>query len=79
MDSLDQKDVQVLAKLNLLAIEAALKQAGNKDFAVREMPGLNHLFQECNACTIAEYGDLEETFAPAALDAMGDWIAAHSR
>jgi uncharacterized protein len=73
------RDVQVLAKLNLPAIEAALKQAGNKDFAVREMPGLNHLFQECKACTIAEYGDLEETFAPSALEAMGVWIAAYSR
>jgi hypothetical protein len=45
--------------------------------AEMEMPGLNHLFQTCKTCTIPEYGDLEETFAPAALEAMGDWIAAH--
>ena len=73
------RDVQVLATLNLPAIEAALKQAGNRDFATREMPGLNHLFQTCKACTIAEYGDIEETFAPAGLEAMGDWIVEHSR
>jgi len=45
---------------------------------VKELPGLNHLFQTCRSCTIAEYGQLEETMAPAALDEMTRWIRAHT-
>ncbi|HEV8146440.1 MAG TPA: alpha/beta fold hydrolase [Bryobacteraceae bacterium] len=68
------KDTQVPAGQNLPAIEAALKAAGNPDFTTKELPGLNHLFQHCKKCTPAEYGELEETFAPEALELMADWI-----
>ncbi len=73
------RDVQVPASQNLPAIAAALKQAGNPDFATKELPGLNHLFQSCRTCTVAEYGELEETFSPDALKIMAEWIAAHTR
>jgi pimeloyl-ACP methyl ester carboxylesterase len=69
-----EKDVQVDAKVNLKAIEAALKEAGNKDITTRELPGLNHLFQTCKTGAVSEYGAIEETFAPAALEMIGDWI-----
>jgi len=36
--------------------------------------GLNHLFQRCERCDIMEYGDLEETFSPAVLQKMREWI-----
>lgn len=39
------KDLQVVAKKNLAAIRAALKAGGNRDVTIRELPGLNHLFQ----------------------------------
>ncbi|MEO6638641.1 MAG: alpha/beta fold hydrolase [Ginsengibacter sp.] len=68
------KDIQVNADLNLPAIEAALKKSKSKNFKVVELPGLNHLFQHCTKCTVSEYGELEETFAPEALKIMGDWI-----
>lgn len=69
-----EKDLQVLPKQNLALIEKALKDAGNKDFTVKELKGLNHLFQKCDTCTILEYASLEETFSPEALSVIGDWL-----
>ncbi len=71
------KDVQVAPKENLAAIEAALKAGGNKDYVVKELPGLNHLFQTANTGGISEYAKNEETISPSALQVMGDWILAH--
>jgi hypothetical protein len=41
----------------------------------RELPGLNHLFQTARTGAPSEYAQLEETFAPAAMQQVGDWIA----
>lgn len=68
------KDAQVPASLNLPAVAAALAAGGNTNFTVAVLPGLNHQFQTCGTCQPAEYGELEETFAPAALQILGDWI-----
>lgn len=73
------RDVQVPPQQNLPAIAAALAAAGNTDYTVSELPGLNHLFQKCNKCTVQEYGELEETFSPTALEIMGDWLVRHTR
>ncbi|HSQ44423.1 MAG TPA: alpha/beta hydrolase [Ginsengibacter sp.] len=67
------KDIQVDPKINLPAIESALKKSKSKNYKKIELPGLNHLFQHCKKCTVDEYGELEETFAPEALEIMGDW------
>jgi len=42
------------------------------------LPGLNHLFQTCTSCSVAEYARLEETFAPSALEEVSDWIRART-
>lgn len=68
------KDIQVIAKQNLPGIERSLKKSRSKVYEIKEMPGLNHLFQTCTKCTVEEYGMLEETFSPAALQAIGDWL-----
>jgi uncharacterized protein len=68
------KDLQVPAKENLSEIEKALKAGGNTHVTVREFPGLNHLFQSCKTGTPLEYGNIEETFAPAALDVISEWV-----
>lgn len=73
------KDVQVAPKENLAAIEAALKAGGNKDYLVKELPGLNHLLQTANTGGVNEYTKIEETISPSALKVMGDWILAHTR
>ena len=39
------------------------------------MPGLNHLFQTAGTGDATEYGVLEESFSPAALKIVSDWVA----
>ncbi|HEX6203494.1 MAG TPA: alpha/beta hydrolase, partial [Thermoanaerobaculia bacterium] len=51
-----------------------LAAAGNEDFEVRILPGLNHLFQHSATGAVSEYGEIEETFAPEALEIVSDWI-----
>ncbi|AFH48114.1 Alpha/beta superfamily hydrolase [Ignavibacterium album JCM 16511] len=69
-----EKDLQIPSQKNLPAIEKALKQGGNKNFLVKELPGLNHLFQTSSFGTIGEYGVIEETISPVALDTMLNWL-----
>ncbi len=69
-----EKDLQVPPKENLAEIEKALKQAGNTHVTTKELSGLNHLFQTCKTGSVAEYGVIEETIAPSALKAIGDWV-----
>ena len=67
-------DLQVPADENLAAIEAALRAGGNRDVTVEKLPGLNHLFQTARTGAPSEYAEIEETFSPAALQKIGDWI-----
>lgn len=69
-----EKDLQVPPKENLNAIESALKEGGNKNFKVVEMPGLNHLFQKCETGSPLEYGKIEETFSTDAMKVIAEWI-----
>jgi hypothetical protein len=71
-----EKDLQVPPKENLAAIEKALKTGGNKNFTVKELMGLNHLFQTAPTGSPAEYAKIEETISPQALQMIGDWILA---
>jgi pimeloyl-ACP methyl ester carboxylesterase len=67
-------DVQVLPSQNLPAIRQALQAAGNKHFEIVELPGLNHLFQTAKTGNVSEYGQIEETISPVALQKISDWI-----
>lgn len=69
-----ERDLQVPAKADLEAVEKALKDGGNKDFTVKELPKLNHLFQTCETGAPSQYGKIDETMAPAALDEISGWI-----
>lgn len=69
-----EKDVQVTSKENLRAIIGALKAGGNKNYTVKELPNLNHLLQNAETGNISEYGKIEETMSPTALQIIGDWI-----
>jgi uncharacterized protein len=69
-----EKDLQVPPKENLDLIGAALKKAGNKNYTVLLLPGLNHLFQTAKTGLPTEYGEIEETISPIALQTMSDWI-----
>jgi uncharacterized protein len=69
-----EKDLQVPAKENLAEIDRALKMGGNTDVMVKELPGLNHLFQPTKTGMPSEYGKIETTFAPEALETISAWI-----
>jgi len=69
-----EKDLQVVADVNLPAIEKSLRKGGNKSVETISLPGLNHLFQHCETGLPAEYGEIEETFSPEALKIISDWI-----
>lgn len=66
------EDIQVLPKENLDGIRKATLH--NKKVTIQELPGLNHLFQQCKSCTVTEYGELEQTISPTALDAILAWL-----
>jgi fermentation-respiration switch protein FrsA (DUF1100 family) len=68
------KDIQVTADANLQGIQAALKKAKNKRFDIHKFDGLNHLFQKCKTCDVAEYGDLETTIEPEVLEYIKYWL-----
>lgn len=73
-----EKDLQVPPKENLQAIEEALKEGGNRDYTVKELPGLNHLFQTAQTGSPSEYAKINETISPAALELIGDWVSDHT-
>jgi len=66
------KDIQVDAESNLGALRSGLP--ANPKNRIEALEGLNHLFQHCTTGTIAEYRNIEETFAPEALDLMVRWL-----
>lgn len=65
-------DLQVPAKENLEAIRQALTSNPHAD--IRELPGLNHLLQTARTGSPAEYGDIDETIAPSALEQITSWV-----
>jgi fermentation-respiration switch protein FrsA (DUF1100 family) len=67
-------DSQVDADVNLAAIEAALRRGGNPDYTVEALPGLNHLFQEAESGSPAEYAGIDQTMSPRAMDRVARWI-----
>jgi len=68
------KDVQVPSQENLTAIGNALKKGGNENITIKELPDLNHFFQECKTCSLIEYATIDQTFSPTALTEISDWL-----
>lgn len=73
-----ESDVQIRAKENLPGIEAALQKGNNKHYTVKYLPGINHMFQTCQT-PLDDYEKLEETFSPAVLQVISEWIHANLR
>lgn len=74
-----EKDLQVPSKENLEAIKIALAKGGNKKVTIKELPNLNHLFQESKTGTPNEYATIEQTFSPIALNEILKWIKAQTK
>lgn len=68
------KDIQVISRSNLEGINKALANSKSKVYEVREIEGVNHLFQECTTCNVQEYGQLEQTIKPEVLDIVATWL-----
>jgi len=73
-----EKDLQVPPKENLSKIQKALQDGGNTDFHTAELHDLNHLFQHCPTGLPTEYGTIQQTMAPEALDSISDWVLKHT-
>ncbi len=69
-----ENDLQVPPKQNLDAIEKALQEGGNSRYVIKEMKGLNHLFQHSETGSPSEYAKIEETFSEEALELITIWI-----
>lgn len=72
------KDTQVQPKINQDGISKALSNGNNKDYLVKELPNLNHMFQECETGNMNEYSKIEQTIAPHVLKEISDWISART-
>ena len=68
------EDIQVPAESaqEVFDYNLSKKSRGKSKLIWKE--GLNHLFQKCSTCTIAEYGELEETISLTVLNGMTEWI-----
>ena len=66
------KDTQVEYERNLGALRSGLP--ANPKNSMEAVDGVNHLFQHCATGAFTEYRDIEETFAPEALEKMVQWL-----
>ena len=66
------KDTQVEYERNLGALRSGLP--ANPKNSLEVVDGVNHLFQHCATGAFTEYRDIEETFAPEALEKMVQWL-----
>ncbi|MFO0804014.1 MAG: alpha/beta hydrolase [Gemmataceae bacterium] len=67
-------DLQVVPDQNVAAIEKAVKAGGNDRVTTKVFPKLNHLFQKSKTGAPNEYGQIEETFSPEALEFIAEWL-----
>jgi pimeloyl-ACP methyl ester carboxylesterase len=67
-------DVQVEPEMNNLGFAKGFSKKSRTTSDAFIVPGLNHLMQHCKTCTVTEYSELDETFAPEVLELMVKWI-----
>jgi pimeloyl-ACP methyl ester carboxylesterase len=67
-------DLQVPTEANRVALEAALKKGGNRDYTIKVFPKANHLYQVATTGNVAEYATLKKEFVPGLLDLYSSWI-----
>ena len=67
------EDVQVPASINMPVIDSMLTNKQIR-YSTKILPGLNHLFQPCKTCDVAEYKEIETTMSPEVLELISDWL-----
>lgn len=78
---LGEKDLQVPAAANAKSIAAAFsaaEAAGAADLTVEVVPGVNHLFQECETGGVGEYVEIETTIDESVLARIVDFVVART-
>jgi uncharacterized protein len=73
------KDVLVEPEQSVAGLRKALPGADESRLAIRVLPGLNHLFQECETGNPKEFFKIKETINPSALRVIVDWVREHAR
>ncbi len=68
------KDLQVLASQNFPAYENSIAKYGKTNLTLRELPGLNHLFQHCQTGAPDEYFTIDETISPEVLEMVVEFV-----
>lgn len=72
------KDLQVPVS-NLAAIIKAINSGANMNVDTVRFTNHNHLFQNCETGSTAEYAQIEETIDPEVLRTMTDWIVKQTK
>jgi len=70
------KDVQVPALSNQEGFKTGMTQTSLAKSTFYVLEGANHLFQQCQSCSLAEYASLEQTLDPTLIDWVISWILA---
>ena len=68
------EDIQIEAISNTSAIMENLAISENNKAQIKIVDGLNHLFQPCEKCDVAEYLTIETTFDLKVLDMIKDFV-----
>jgi hypothetical protein len=68
------EDIQVPAVSNNKAFQKWMRKSKVNASKALIIPGLNHLFQNCETCSIEEYATLEETFSEEVMQEMVEWL-----
>jgi pimeloyl-ACP methyl ester carboxylesterase len=67
-------DLQVPPAENMKALETGLLFAGNDQYTIEYITGVNHLFQTATTGAPSEYGQIEETVSPIVLEMIENWM-----
>ena len=68
------KDVQVPAVANQTAFRANMSPQSLTKSTFYILEGTNHLFQQCQTCSLSEYATLEQTLDPMLITQVRAWI-----
>jgi dienelactone hydrolase len=69
-----EKDVHVPAEEHSAALEAILRESGNRQYKIRTIPDANHLFQDCETGFPSEYATIDHSISGNVIEVIAAWI-----
>jgi pimeloyl-ACP methyl ester carboxylesterase len=73
------KDLQVPAHENAAAARTLIDRLDRKDWTIREIADVNHVFQRCGTGMPDEYASIDHVMAGDVLDEIAAWVKRSSR